>query len=139
MHSKEQVSRRDRCFFPHQSKQPSKGGWAVQGKRTTLRDLVERRWRVSEAGILRTCQITRQALNLPEKRKEQRQSVGIPDGPVVTNPAANAGVPGSVPGSRRPPGEGNDYPLQDSCLGTTMDRGAWWAVAHGVTKELDVT
>ena len=32
------------------------------------------------------------------------------------------------------PGEGNDYPLQYSCLGNLMDREAWWATVHGVAK-----
>ena len=48
--------------------------------------------------------------------------------------AFNAGDPGSIPGSGRSPGEGNDNPLQYSCLGNPMDRGAWWAIVHGVTK-----
>ena len=37
----------------------------------------------------------------------------------------------------RSPGEGNGNPLKYSCLGNPMDRGAWWAIAHGVAKELD--
>ena len=37
------------------------------------------------------------------------------------------------------PGEGNSSLLQYSCLEIPMDRGAWWATAHGVTKELDTT
>ena len=48
--------------------------------------------------------------------------------------AYNAGDLGSIPGSGRSPGEGNGYPLQDSCLENPMDRGAWWAIVHGVTK-----
>ena len=40
---------------------------------------------------------------------------------------------GSIPGSRRSPGEGNDNPLQYSCLGNPMDKGAWWATVHGLT------
>ena len=49
--------------------------------------------------------------------------------------ACNAGDLGSIPGSGRFPGEGNGNPLQYSCLGNHMDRGAWWAVTvHGVTK-----
>ena len=32
------------------------------------------------------------------------------------------------------PGEGTGYPLQYSCLENSMDRGAWWATVHGVTK-----
>ena len=41
---------------------------------------------------------------------------------------------GSIPGSGRSPGGGNDNPLQYSCLGNPMDRGAWWATDHGVAK-----
>ena len=41
---------------------------------------------------------------------------------------------GSIPGSRRAPGEGKGYTLQYSCLENPMDRGAWWATVHRVTK-----
>ena len=40
-----------------------------------------------------------------------------------------------LPGWGRSPGEGNGNPLQYSCLGSTMDRGAWRTTVHGVTKE----
>ena len=36
-------------------------------------------------------------------------------------------------------GEGNDNPLQYSCLENPMDGGAWWATVHGVTEESDTT
>ena len=61
----------------------------------------------------------------------------FPDGSVVKNPPTNAGDigdAGSVPGSGRSPGEGDSNPIQDSRLGNPMDRGAWWATVHGVTK-----
>ena len=45
----------------------------------------------------------------------------------------------SIPGSGRSLGEGNGNPLQYSCKGNPMDRGAWWATVHGVTKELHTT
>ena len=45
--------------------------------------------------------------------------------------AYNAGDPASIPGSGRSPGEGNGDPLQYSCLGKPMDRGAWRATVHG--------
>ena len=48
--------------------------------------------------------------------------------------ACNIGDPGSVPESKRSPGEGNGYPLQYPCLRNPMDRGAWWATVHGVTN-----
>ena len=59
---------------------------------------------------------------------------GFPGGSVVKNPPANAGDSGSIPGSGRSPGEENGNPLQCSCLGNAMDRGAWWATVHGVTR-----
>ena len=39
-----------------------------------------------------------------------------------------------IPGLGRSLGGGNGNPLQYSCLGKPMDRGAWWATVHGVTK-----
>ena len=48
--------------------------------------------------------------------------------------AFNAGGSGSILGSGRFPGEGNGNPLQNSCQMNFMDRGAWWAIVHRVTK-----
>ena len=48
--------------------------------------------------------------------------------------AYNAEDLGSIPMSGRSPGEGNGNPLQYSCLENPVDRGAWWAAAHRVTK-----
>ena len=56
--------------------------------------------------------------------------MGFIGGSVVQNPPANVGVAGSIPGSGRSPGEGNGHPLQYSCLGNPMDRGAWQATVH---------
>ena len=50
---------------------------------------------------------------------------GLPGGSVIKNLPANAGDKGSILGSGRSPGEGNDNPLQNSCLGSPMDRGDW--------------
>ena len=61
-----------------------------------------------------------------------------PGGSVVKKPPANAEV-GSVPGWRRSPGERNGNPLQHSCPGNPLSRGAWWATVHGVAKESDMT
>ena len=58
---------------------------------------------------------------------------------MVKNPPDSAGDLGSIPGSGRSPGAGNGSPLQYSCLGNPMDRGAWRATVHVVTKELDTT
>ena len=59
---------------------------------------------------------------------------GFPSGPGDKESACNMGDPGSIPGSGRSPGEGNGYPLQYSFLESPMDRGAWWATVHGVSK-----
>ena len=59
---------------------------------------------------------------------------GFPGDSVVKNLSANAEGPGLIPGLGRSPGEGNDNPLQYSCLENPMDRGAWRATVHGVTK-----
>ena len=48
--------------------------------------------------------------------------------------SCNAGDPGLIPGLRRSTGEGNGNPFQYSCLENSMDREAWWATFHGVTK-----
>ena len=56
---------------------------------------------------------------------------------MVKNPPASAGdarETSSIPGSGRSPGEGNGNPLQYSCLKNPMDRGAWQATVHGITK-----
>ena len=47
---------------------------------------------------------------------------------------SNVGDLDSIPGSGRSPGEVNGNPLQYSCLENPMDRGAWQATTHGVTK-----
>ena len=55
----------------------------------------------------------------------------------VKNLSTNAGDkrdPGLIPGSGRSTGEGNGNPIQYSCLGNPMDKGAWRAIDHGVTK-----
>ena len=48
--------------------------------------------------------------------------------------ACNAGDQGLIPELGRTPGEGNGNPLQYPSLGNPMDRGAWWAAVHTVTK-----
>ena len=59
-------------------------------------------------------------------------------GSVLKNLIVNAGDVGLIPGMGRSPGEGNGNPLQYSSLGNPMDRGAWQATDHGVTKESDM-
>ena len=61
---------------------------------------------------------------------------------MVKNPPANAGeirYLGLFPGLEISPRGGHGNPLQYSCLENPMDRGAWQAMVHGVSKELDMT
>ena len=59
---------------------------------------------------------------------------GFQHGVVVKNPPANAGDAGLIPVLGKSPGGGNGKPLQYSCLGNPLDRGAWWVTVHGVAK-----
>ena len=59
---------------------------------------------------------------------------GFPGGSDGKQSACNVGDLGSIPGSGRSPGKRNGYPLQYSCLENPMDRGAWRATVHRVTK-----
>ena len=58
-------------------------------------------------------------------------TTGLPSGKEAP---CNAGDIGSIPGSGRSPGAGRGNPLQYSCLGNPMDRGAWWATIHGIPR-----
>ena len=61
-------------------------------------------------------------------------TMGFPGGSDGKESACNERDPGFIPGSERPPGEGNGYLLQYSCLEYSMDRGAWEATVCVVTK-----
>ena len=63
----------------------------------------------------------------------------FPGGSFGKESAWNAGDLGSIPGLGRFPGEGNGNPLQYSCLKNSMDRRAWLATVHEVTKSQTVT
>ena len=65
--------------------------------------------------------------------------MGFPGGSEVKASAWNEADLGSIPGSRRSPGEGNGIPLQYSCLENPMEGGAWQATVHGGRKESDMT
>jgi len=59
---------------------------------------------------------------------------GFPGGSDSKESACNVKGLGSIPGLGRSPGEGNENPLQYSFLGNPMDRGAWQATFHEITK-----
>ena len=68
----------------------------------------------------------------------EREGAGFPWWLSSKDSACKAGDLGSIPGSGRSPGGGDGNPLHHSCLENPRDRGAWWAIVHGVT-ELDMT
>ena len=59
---------------------------------------------------------------------------GFPRTSVDKDSACSTGDPGSIPGSGRSPGEGNDNLLRFSCLENPIDRGTWWATVHRVPR-----
>ena len=63
-----------------------------------------------------------------------REVLGFPCGSPGKQSTHNAGDLGLVLGLGRSPGEGKGYPVQYSSLENSMDRGAWWATVHGITK-----
>ena len=65
--------------------------------------------------------------------------MGFSGGSAVKKLPANAGDAGLILRSGRSPGEGTSNPLQYSCLGNSMGRGAWQATVHRVTEEPDTT
>ena len=66
-------------------------------------------------------------------------TVGFPGVSVIKNLPSTAEDLASMPESGRSPRQGNGHPLQYSCLGNPMDKGAWYATILGVTKESDIT
>ena len=60
--------------------------------------------------------------------------LGFPGGSDGKESACNVGAPCLITGSGRSPGEENGNPFQYSCLEKSMDRGAWQATVHGVSK-----
>ena len=64
----------------------------------------------------------------------ERLCMGFPGGSDGKESVCNAGDAGSIPGRGISPGEGNGNPLQYSWLQNPMDRGAWLAIVHGITK-----
>ena len=68
--------------------------------------------------------------------------MGFPVGSMVKNLPAKARdirEVGLIHGSGRSPGEGSGNPLQYSCLGNPMDKGAWQATVHGSAKNSNTT
>jgi len=61
-------------------------------------------------------------------------SLGFPSGSVVKTPPSSAEDTGLIPGWGKAPGEGNSNPFQYSCLENPMEKRAWRATVHGVTK-----
>ena len=102
----------------------------------------------SESEVAQSCPTLSDPLNAAYQappsmgfsRQEYWSGVPLPSPQValvVKNSPANAGDTGDagwIPESGRSPGGANSSPLQCSCLENPMDRGAWWAMVHGVAK-----
>ena len=69
------------------------------------------------------------------KQDYSRYLFCFPVSSVAKNPSASAGDTGLIPESGRSPADGNGNFIQCSCPGNPMDRGAWQAAVHWVTKE----
>ena len=74
-----------------------------------------------------------------QRMGHNRATFTSPGGSVVKNLLANVGDVGSVPRLGRSPGVGNGNPFQYSSLENPMDRGAWKAILHRITKKSDIT
>ena len=71
---------------------------------------------------------------ISQRLRPSKKSPGFPSGSNDKESVCNARDQSSIPGSGRSPGGGNDNPCQYSCLENSMDRGAWQATVHGITK-----
>ena len=88
----------------------------------------------SEFGISRISIKTKYRVFAVRQNAQAGRDSGSSGGSDGKESACNAGDLGSIPGLERSPGEGNGYSLQCSCLKNPLDRGAWWAIVHGVAK-----
>ena len=98
-------------FWPHQVLREAGYQFSQSCQKVTTADIL-----ISESGVY--------SCDLPRWPSDQESACS----------AGDARDAGSIPGSGRPPGEENGNPLQYSCLESAMDRGAWQAILHGVTK-----
>ena len=94
---------------------------------------VEEAWTIAENVLESKIEIT-WILSTQVSFGKVLQLMGFPRWLDCKESACNAGDLGSIPASGRSPGRGNGNPLQYSCLENSIDRGAWWATVHGVTK-----
>ena len=73
--------------------------------------------------------------NLPDAFRPSLVTLAVKNLPATQEISCNAGDTDSIPESESFPGEGNDNPLQCSCLENSMDRGAWRAIVHGTASQ----
>ena len=85
-------------------------------------------------GTCRTLLLKGKNMQQVISKSHRKHETFFPGGSVVKNLPVNAGDVGLIPGLGRSPGEGNGNPLQYSCLGNSMDRGAWRAIIRGSAK-----
>ena len=122
------------CVFPHQLvKYILKAKCAFQGHSVDLWQCLKEFWSMKQLRMTRDYKygiFIGDFVTLSQHRRKL-DFFGSSDG---KESACNAGDLGLTPGSERSPGERYGNPLQYSCLKNSMDRGAWLATVHGVTK-----
>ena len=74
------------------------------------------------------------SLSISLLTRDRRSVLGPPWWLSSKDSTCSTGDTGSIPGLGSSSGKGNDNPLQYSCLGNPTDRGAWWAIVHGVRQ-----
>ena len=109
-----------------------RGAWqaAVHRAAKSQTRLKQRSTRVPSIGG----DVEQSELSLLVGKRINTTALGFPGQQVGTESVCSAGDLGSIPGSGRSPGGGNGNPLQYSFLENPMDRGAWQATVHGITK-----
>ena len=133
------LRRADGGIFQKLGGKSREGGWGSQNKSFHKELLPQKR---SGKGMLRErpppavvrCGVWSQTVRVADLGLPIASVLGFAGSSDGTEFARNAGDPGLVPVSGRSPGAGNGHPLQCSCLENPMDRGAWWAIVHGVAK-----
>ena len=131
---------RDRDSIPASGRSP-RGGHGNPLQYSCLKNPMDRGdWQATVCRAAKSwTRLKRHSMHKPGPSSASVVAQSLKNSPVMQETACSAGDLGSDPGSERSPGEGNDNPLQYSCLGNPMDRGAWWAYSPWGCQESGTT